>query len=191
MSARGLETLHHGEERRRGKEGEAKMAAIRRHHHGFGSNKRPQAAKYSRPTHTRDASSPIPAQLNRKRRWLAKPTPLDEQTASQTSPHVPLEKFTRTMVIPSSPRRRRARARRMQVMVMVMVISALVRSHQSTSLVASATCVPRGYNTRAQPCSRGRGGRRRPRASATRRRPAVMQNSANDQLTDKHKHTSA
>ena len=36
---------------------------------------------------------------------------------------------------------------------MVMVIySALVRSHQSTSLVASASCVPRGYNTRAQPC---------------------------------------
>ena len=39
------------------------------------------------------------------------------------------------------------------VMVMVMVIfSALVRSHQSTSPVASASCVPRGYNTRAQPC---------------------------------------
>ena len=38
-------------------------------------------------------------------------------------------------------------------MVTVMVIySALVRSHQSTSLVASASCVPRGYNTRAQPC---------------------------------------
>ena len=38
-------------------------------------------------------------------------------------------------------------------MVMVMVTySALVRSHQSTSLVASASCVPRGYNTRAQPC---------------------------------------
>ena len=38
-------------------------------------------------------------------------------------------------------------------MLMVMVIySALVRSHQSTSLVASASCVPRGYNTRAQPC---------------------------------------
>ena len=37
-------------------------------------------------------------------------------------------------------------------MVMVMVTySALVRSHQSTSLVASASCVPRGYNTRAQP----------------------------------------
>ena len=36
---------------------------------------------------------------------------------------------------------------------MVMVIySALVRSHQSTSLVASASCVPRGYNTRARPC---------------------------------------
>ena len=32
-------------------------------------------------------------------------------------------------------------------MVMVMVIySALVRSHQSTSLVASASCVPRGYS---------------------------------------------
>ena len=30
--------------------------------------------------------------------------------------------------------------------------SALVRSHQSSSLVASASCVPRGYNTRAQPC---------------------------------------
>ena len=39
------------------------------------------------------------------------------------------------------------------VMVMVMVIySALVRSHQSTPLVASASCVARGYNTRAQPC---------------------------------------
>ena len=40
-------------------------------------------------------------------------------------------------------------------MLMVMVIySALVRSHQSTSLVASASCgcVPRGYTTRAQPC---------------------------------------
>ena len=38
-------------------------------------------------------------------------------------------------------------------MVMVMVIySALVRSHQSTSLVASASCVPRGYNTRARLC---------------------------------------
>ena len=36
---------------------------------------------------------------------------------------------------------------------MVMVIYlALVRSHQSTSLVASASCVPRGYNTRARPC---------------------------------------
>ena len=29
---------------------------------------------------------------------------------------------------------------------------ALVRSHQSTLLVASALCIPRGYNTRAQPC---------------------------------------
>ena len=35
-------------------------------------------------------------------------------------------------------------------MVMGMVIySALVRSHQSNSLVASASCDPRGYNTRA------------------------------------------
>ena len=41
----------------------------------------------------------------------------------------------------------------MLVMVMVMVIySALVRSYQSTSLVALASCVPRGYTTRAQPC---------------------------------------
>ena len=39
------------------------------------------------------------------------------------------------------------------VLVMVIVIySALVRSHESSSLVASASCVPRGYNTRAQPC---------------------------------------
>ena len=34
----------------------------------------------------------------------------------------------------------------------MVIHSALVRSHQSTSLVASASCVPRGYNTRAQPC---------------------------------------
>ena len=32
------------------------------------------------------------------------------------------------------------------------IYSALVRSHQSTSLVASASCVPRGYNTRTPPC---------------------------------------
>ena len=39
-----------------------------------------------------------------------------------------------------------------KLMVVMVIYSALVRSHQSTSLVASASCIPRGYTTRAQPC---------------------------------------